>query len=87
MLIQARNITLNAKMIWKERANNSSIFDHFNKPYNKISRFSYANKRQVAQTLQQPSTRQDIVKSNRALGRLVEMNKLSNLYVKLIEGK
>lgn len=69
MLIKVNNITLKNKMLLKERASNSSIFDPSKRLYNVTSKFNIGDKGKTIQMLQQSLVIQDVAKPNRALRR------------------
>jgi hypothetical protein len=68
-LAKARNITLKAEMLMKERASGSGKFDHFKRLYNEVNKFSTIDKGKGIQASKQPPTRPDIAKPDKASGR------------------
>lgn len=68
-LAKARNITLKAEMLMKERASGSGKFNHFKRSYNEVNKFSTIDKGKEIQASKQPLTRPDIAKPDKASGR------------------
>lgn len=69
MLIKVNNITLKNKMLLKERASNSNIFDPPKRLYNVTSKFNVGDKGKTIQMFQQSLVIQNVAKPNRILKR------------------
>ena len=79
-------MTLKAKMLMKERVDNSNKFDRF-EPfrilYNETSKFDHTNKGKPIQPLKLTSvTPNTIIRPNKASRKKVEMNKPNNSYAR-----
>lgn len=69
MLIKVNNITLKNKMLLKEKASNSNIFDPSKMLYNVTSKFNVGDKGKTIQMFQQSLVIQNVAKPNRILKR------------------